>query len=467
MEKQLDNLPQVEQLNRQIQSNYQVFLDNNEMATPNSKQIQSSLINEFDKYTDPNAINQDIQNRYQGAIEPETEQLSLLAARKLLMSDDNPLGAEFNSGGLDAAQMEESLALLQSQGWIEASPTQQRDTIKFPLPLVVAIGLLISWRGYYIVMPWLKSLWYSIDQSIIEQLRDKYGNPKVPENAASLHEKTFREVRNWAFKAEKITSEKFGSEEFKLYMRLKQEINRGLKEYRKIGKSIKLLEVAIAAQSSFLKIEATESRYYSTKQQEFYNFVADNLEEDVDKDELLNKLKQKLTEITPHLNSEKGIAALESYFEEVNRISQHSLGLNLLASFKKSQLADFTVLRTLSDIIKQIDPKDLFNHTSLVPLILEYLEIFEKLAPIIQISENEISPETYALIMQYIGLDHRQKTAYDDFELLLQILRKWQKAYESLLTIRNEYPAKKYRLPPDFKQDIPGITIFEKYEKQL
>ena len=41
--------------------------------------------------------------------------------------------AEFNSLELNSAQVEEFLALLQSQGWIEASPIQQQNTIKFPL----------------------------------------------------------------------------------------------------------------------------------------------------------------------------------------------------------------------------------------------------------------------------------------------------------------------------------------------
>ncbi len=467
LEQKLDSLPEVEKLNQQIQDYYQSFLDDPNAAPQDLEQLESNLANEFSNLTNPDVINQDIQERYQGLVEPETEQLSMLAARKLLLSTDNEINTEFNSGALDAAQMQETMALLQSQGWIDEIPTQPKETIRFPLPLTIGILLLIAWRAYYIVIPLLKALGYSIDQGIGEDLREKYGNPKVPDKAVLLHDRTFKELRSLANKAERIASEKFGSEEFMLYVRLKQQVGRGIGEYKKIGDSIKLLEVAIAAQSSFLKLESTELRYRSRKQQEFYRFVADNLEEDVDKDEFRNKIKRKLAEIIPLLNSEEGRAALQSYLKEVNAISQHSLGLKLLALFKKYQLADFTILRTISDIIKQLEARDLLSYKSLVVLILEYLEVFEKLAPIIGISEEENSPDTHAKMMQYMGLVHRHDTAYDDFERLIKIIKKWQKPYGSLLAIRDEYPADKYRLPKEFTTDIPGLAVFKKYEKHL
>lgn len=467
LEQQLKTVPQAEKLNQQVHDYYQAFLDDPNTASQELEEIESNIVNEFSKYTNPDAINQDIQNRYQGAIEPETERLTFLSARKLLWSQDNELSTEFNSGGLDTTQVQESLALLQAQGWIEASPTPQQETIKFPLPLTVGILLLIGWRASYVVIPLLKALGYSIDQGIGEDLREKYGNPKVPDNAVSLHDRTFKELRSLAYKAERIASEKFGNEEFMLYVRLKQQVERGIGEYKQIGESIKLLEVAIAAQSSFLKIESTELRFRSRKQQEFYNFVADNLEDDGDKDEFRNKIKRKLAEIVPLLNSEEGRAALESYLKEVNQISQHNLGLKLLALFKKYQLADFTILRTISDIVKQLEARDLLDCKSLVVLILEHLEVFEKLAPIIGISEAENAPETYAQMMQYMGLVHRHATAYDEFARLIKLLKMWQKPYKSLVTIRETYPAAQYRLPPEFTKDIPGLAIFKKYEKHL
>ncbi len=445
----LDTLSKAEILNQKINNNYQAFLENYKVATGNLEQPKSSAldVDEFKKYTNPDAINQDIRDRYQGLVEPETEEL--------------------NSGVLDSVQVQDSLALLQSQGWIEADPTQQQKTIGFPLSLTIAISLLIAWRSSSIMLPLLKVLGYSIDQGIGEELREKYGSPKVPDNAIELHDRTFKKVRSLAFKSEKVASEKFGNEEFMLYVRLKKQVEQGIKEYKAISESIKLLEVAISAQSSFLKIESTELRFRSRKQQEFYNFVTDNLEDDIDKEEFRNKIKRKLAEIMPLLNSEQGRASLQSYLKEINTISQHDLGLKLLALFKKYQLEDFAILRTIADIVKRLEAEDLLNHNNLVVLILEHLNVFEKLAPIIGIAEEDNSPETYAKMMQYMGLISRHEAAYGEFSKLIKLLKEWHKPYKSLVTIRETYPAEKYRLPPEFSKDIPGVTIFKKYEKYL
>ena len=63
---------------------------------------------------------------------------------------------------------------------------------------------------------------------------EKFGNSKVPDNAISLHDRTFREVRSLAYKAEKITTEKFGNEEFMLYVRLKQQVEQGIKNTKQL-----------------------------------------------------------------------------------------------------------------------------------------------------------------------------------------------------------------------------------------
>ena len=33
--------------------------------------------------------------------------------------------------------------------------------------------------------------------------------------------------------------------------------------------------------------------------------------------------------------------------------------------------------------------------------------------------------------------------------------------------VRQEYTADKYKIPPEFKEDIPGITIYRQYAEHL
>ena len=457
--KKLDSLDSAEKLKEQIQDYYQIFLD--ESINLTSEEAKATLAKELNGLPNANQINQDLQERYQGIIEEDTEMMSMLATRKILLSEESAIGKEV--GRNSNIDVEQTMALLQSQGLLDTLPSAEKEVITFPLPLLIGCLLIIT----SILAPVFIAVGKVLEEEVVESLQEKYGNPKVPEKAVTLHNKTYRELKTLANRASRIADEKFGSEEFLLFTRIKKQVEEGLNEYKTIGQSIRYLEVAIAAQSSFLKLESTELRFRSRKQQEFYNFVTDTISDDLDKDVFRDKVKKKLAQTIPLLNSEEGRNALQSYLKEVNEISKHDLGLKLFSLFKKHQLDDFTILRTVSDITQQLEAQDLFKLQGLTVLILENYDVFEKLAPIIGVSEEENSPETYAKMMQYMGLINRHSKAYQDFELLLKTLKKWEKPYNSLKLIREQYSPDEYRLPAQFSTEIPGFTLYEKYQKHL
>ncbi len=405
-----------------------------------------------------NEINQSIQGRYQNLVESDSAQMNLLLTRKLLAAEPSPELA--NQAGNTNLVAQQQLALLTSGGLLETIPQKNQNVVRFPKSLLAVILLLIGWRGYYV----LKALG---NGGIFENLLDKYGNPQVPENAVALHNRNFKQLTSLGSKVAKIAKEKFGSEEFMLYLKLRQQVEKGVDEYKNINQSIQYLEVAIATQSSFLKLEQTESRYRSRKQQEFYNFVAETVAEDLDKDVFRNTLKRKLAEIVPLLNSEEGRTALQSYIKEITKISQHNLGLKLFSLFKQHNVTNFTILAKVADIVKKIQAEDLLTQNNLVVIILENYDVFENLAPIIDIKEDRVSPETFAILMQYMGLVHRHENAMSEFASLSKGLKQWHKPYKSLMTIRQQYPESEYRLPQEFVDKIPGMQIFKKYEKYI
>ena len=459
LSQQLDDLGSVDQLNQQIQDYYQVFLD--DPTNISQEEAESILAKELNGIPNADKINQDLQARYQDIIGEELETITMLDSRKLLSSEDNILGAELAKG--DDISVEQTVAMLQGEGLLDVLPNSEKDAITFPLPLLVGFILILA----SIFAPVFIAVGKILEEEVVEGLQEKYGKPKVPEKAVTLHNKTFRELKTLANRVLRISDEKFGSEEFLMYTKIKKQVEKGVNEYKTIGQSIRYLEVAIAAQSSFLKLESTELRFRSRKQQEFYNFVADTISDDLDKDVFRDKVKKKLGQILPLLNSEEGRNALQSYLKEVNEISKHDLGLKLYSLFKKYQLADFTILRTISDLTQQLDAQDLFQLKGLIVLVLEHYDVFEKLSPIIGVSEEEHDPETYAKMMQYMGLVNRHSKAYQEFELLLNTLKKWEKPYKSLTLIREQYSDNEYRIPPQFSTELPGVAIYEKYKKHL
>ena len=201
--------------------------------------------------------------------------------------------------------------------------------------------LLIVGSGFFISIPILNSFSSDKKLGLFGLFGGSFGRPKVPDKAIALYDRYLKKIVNLATKAEQIDDEKFGTKEFVLYIQLRNKVARGVNEYQQIGQSIQYLEVAITASSSYLKIEQTELRYRSRKQQAFYQFVIDNITDDIDKFVFRDRVKNKLAEILPLINSEEGSSALKSYVVEINKISQHALGLKLLALFKKYQLTDF------------------------------------------------------------------------------------------------------------------------------
>jgi hypothetical protein len=405
-----------------------------ELSLSTPKNLQTEQIqNKLNQAPNAEQINQNIQDRYQGLIEEATPE-----------------------------DVEQEVAFLQSQG-ININAASEEKTTDAPIPLLVAFFLLISSPFFYSLVATVKTSY----KNILEELQEQFGNPKVPEGTVFLHERALKELLSLARKAERVDSEKFGSEEFLLYLKIKKDVEKGIPEYKQLHHSVELLRVAIATKDSFLRIEQTELRYRSKKQQEFYQFVLDTITEEPDKNKFRDKVKKKLAEIVPLLNTEEGRSALQSYLKEVNIISEHEFGLKLFSLFKQYQLADFTILKNISDIVNQLQGYDLLAPKKLVILIIENYEIFEKLAPIIGFFSDNKAPEDYAPILQYIGLINRHQHSYEKFQQLIKILKQWQKPYNSIKLIREEYTADRYRIPLEFTKAIPGLNVYKKYEKYV
>lgn len=294
-----------------------------------------------------------------------------------------------------------------------------------------------------------------------------FGKESVPDDAIELHNKKIREITPLAQKIVRMDDEKFTNKEFSLYVKIRIKVETEAQEYQQVCRSIKYLEVAIAASGSYLKTEQTELRYRSRKQQEFYQFVIDNITDDVNKNAFRDRLKNKLDEILPSINSEEGKAALKTYLVEINKISQYDLGLKLLSLFKKYELSDFTILRKVSDLVEKTASQDLLTANELKLTVIENYEDFEKLAPIVGISDDNLKPELFVQMLQYLGLGRKHEKSYSQFQSLIEAIKKWRKSYKSINIIRQQYHSEEYNIPKEFYTTIPGENIYHKYKTHL
>ncbi|MEA5511124.1 hypothetical protein VB715_15225 [Crocosphaera sp. UHCC 0190] len=305
------------------------------------------------------------------------------------------------------------------------------------------------------------------EDSLVDELFGKLSKPEVSESAKFLHNREMTDVLVFAKTAQAIDNEKFGKEEFLIFVKMKYLLGRDLNEYAGLYRSLQLLKVAIEAKDSFISIDQTELRYRGTKQQEFYQLVENLLKDHENKEAFRQQLQESLADLLPQVKTEEGKTALQSYAKHLDKLSESELGLQLLSLFKTYQLADYSILRIISEMIQNLGKSDLQDFKSLMALVVVNYSVFEKLRQIIGLAERQSNPETYTLMIQFIALSNRHAISYLKFDELIKVMRKWFKPYHAIISIRLEHPPTEYKQPKEFQEPIPGIEIYEKYQKWL
>ncbi len=316
----------------------------------------------------------------------------------------------------------------------------------------------------------------------------------IAESIISLHNQSLEDLRVFGAIANTLSNanhHKFDDQEFEFYLKLISSLADG-GEYQSLGNSAELLRVAIQAKDSFLKIEQTELRYRSLKQQDYYDFVFQLLEENFSVDDSDNlaannleessftsrkpqkkyspeefqlKIDKYLQQIIASIKTEQGKKVLQEYKESIEILAKEKeLGLKLLYLFKKFRAADLSALKVISDMVEYLQNKNITNMSLSLDLAKNNFNVFEQLREIIGISKQKNQPDTYGIILQYIALSKKYQTSYFQFSKMLEALKQWKKSYETISSIRQGHPPHQYALPKEFTQEIIGLKTYKKYQ---
>jgi len=290
---------------------------------------------------------------------------------------------------------------------------------------------------------------------------------EVSESTIFLYNRAMADIRILGKNMQIIDNEKFGNDEFLVFIKIKYLLNKNLNEYAGLLESIQLLQLAIDTKDSFIAIDQTELRYRGSKQQDFYQYVEKLLANHSSTESFRQNVQLKLSEMIPQTKTEEGKAALNAYSKHLDRLSDHELGLKLLSLFKAYQLADYSVLREISELVQSLNKRDLQDYKALVSLVMANYSSFEKLRKIINVSDKNNNPETYVRMIQYIGLSYRHGVSYIKFEELMGITKRWFRPYQTALSIRAAHPPHQYKQPIDFAPEFVGEEVYFKYLKWL
>jgi hypothetical protein len=313
---------------------------------------------------------------------------------------------------------------------------------------------------------WNRPLWGQ--RSLWEKLTARFLKESVPESTVFLHDRALRELTQIAPRIEGLNDRKFGSPEFILLLKLRSYFMRGVPGYEGLEESTEMLKGALEAKDSFLRIEETEFQFRSSAQQKFYQNIFDLLSKNLSQQEFQREATDIVEATIPKLKTEDGITAIRGYEKELNSLClEHKLGLRLLYLFKQSDLVDFSILRKISNLVTSFQKEELHNYKQILVEIKLNYSLFEKLGKIIGITGKQNNPDTYAKMVQYIALMEKHKRSYSEFKQLLFHLSEWETPYQKLKTFREEYSPKEYKIPKSFREDLPGIELYEKYKSWL
>jgi hypothetical protein len=291
------------------------------------------------------------------------------------------------------------------------------------------------------------------------------GQPKATVSGDSLflHDRELQRLEDLHQKIVGINDERLSNQEFLVYAKIKISIEQGQNEHKALQHTATLLQVGLASQNSFLKISQVEAQFFSSKQQELYRFIMDQIHVEQSLEAFKAAVQEELSRILPLLNTEAGKTAMQSYFDEINKIANHELGLELFARFKERDLTDFSILKTVADITNTINKQNLFKLPTIHSMVIDKFHIFEKLGPVLDIKTEDNLPETHARILQFMGLQEKYAHSFIKFTELLLILKEWEKSYTSIVNIRQSFDPEKYKIPQEFSKVIAGGDIYKKY----
>jgi hypothetical protein len=186
-----------------------------------------------------------------------------------------------------------------------------------------------------------------------------------------------------------------------------------------------------------------------------------------DRDSFHLLLQEKIEESFSLIVSEAGRLKLYEYFQAIKNMIGDDCGLTLLSLFKYFQSNHFSILTQVSSLIDSIDSEGDNPEKSIPKLVLDNYDIIVQLQPILALPESSLHADTLTRILQYIVFDRRYHLAFYKFEESITLLREWYLSYQVIEGIRQEHPPTQYRQPKNFSEPIPGLELYQKYEKSL
>jgi hypothetical protein len=304
-------------------------------------------------------------------------------------------------------------------------------------------------------------------RSLLERLRAPFHRELVSDSALALHQTLFQELSAIAIRANGLDNAKFGSPEFRRFLEIERQFALGKPGYEGLRDTVNRLNAGITAHRAFTGIEQMEFTYRGLRFSDLYAYIDHLCAQRPPAAEFRASVQTKVAEVAGVLKSDEGRQALKQYAMHLDSVGNHQLSLNLLYAFKQLKLQNYTIFKTIADIIAGLRRQDLTKLDNLTAQVLTDFAVFDALAKVIGVPEPLRTPKTYGRLLQYMAMIDKHRKSFDQFKGLVAQLEEWHRKASRLMALRQEYPATDYHLPRPFTQPLPGEDLYRKYQDYL
>lgn len=311
---------------------------------------------------------------------------------------------------------------------------------------------------------WNRPLFGSV--SLIERIIGILNRQEIPELALSLHDTELEELKK-IFPTIKMLDNEQYTDEFLLYIKIKNKVENNLDEYKGLNTFIRIFSFITKHLNYFRVIKRIELDFRGKTQVELYDFIEQQLNLISDPKLFNEMVMDEIDKLLAIIRNEPTKQALLSYKNALDIVTKDEIGLNLLVLLKKYNIIDFSIFNIINTILHKLKNQNLEALKALVLIVKIHYDELEKLGQLVGIPQSDNRVITYAQILQYIALSSRYDSLIYRFNQLLEILNNWNKHYQTLRQIREEYPSHKYKIPASFTESIPGEYIYLKYQELL
>lgn len=311
---------------------------------------------------------------------------------------------------------------------------------------------------------WNRPLFGSV--SLIERIIGSLNRQEIPELALSLHDTELEELNKISPTMKMLDNEQY-NDEFLLYMKIKNKVENNLDEYKSLQTFIKIFTFITKHINYFRVVKRIELDFRGKTQVELYDFVEQQLNLISDPKLFNDIVIEEIDKLLKVIRNEPTKQALLSYKNALDMVTKDEIGLNLLILFKKYNIVDYSIFNIINTVLQKLQKQNLEALKGLVLIVKVHYDELEKLGQLIGIPKSDNQVIAYAKILQYIALSSRYDSLIYRFNQLLEILNNWNKHYQTLMEIREEYPSYKYKVSDSFTESIPGESIYLKYKELL